>query len=231
MIFRKYISFLSSTRVPVFALLMFWISCAIPATAHDYWLKPNATGAELVYGHAAESEPYEKTVLKEFQAVSSGGARVGQATFSDGTYKLKIDGARAYLAKVDDGPWVKTIRGWKRGSKKDHGRVLQSTQDYYYAKLVRGEDKSFGLPLEIVLLSQPTASKVVGKVLYRGKPAADVPIEINHKKVARTKSDGTFEINGAQKTPLILRAAYKQELEDRSEIDASTHVVTLTYLR
>ena len=223
-------SFVSSTRVPVFALLMFWVLCALPAAAHDYWLKPNATGAELVYGHAAESEAYEKTVLKEFQAVNSAGARVGQATFSDGTYKLKVVGAKAYLATVDDGPWVKTIRGWKRGTKKQHGRVLQSTQDYYYAKLVRGSDKSFGLPLEIVLLRQPTANKVVGKVFFRGKAAAKVPIEINHKKVARTNSDGTFELTGPQKSPLILRAAYKEKLKDSSEIDASTHVVTLTYL-
>ena len=182
----------------------------------------------MVYGHAAQSEPYNKSVLKVFQAVGERGELKGKPSFQDGTFFLKLPAARAYLARVDDGPWAKTTRGWKRGSRSRHKGVLRVTQELFYAKLIRGTDRAYGLPLEIVLVSEPSEKVLRGKVLFKGKPARNVPIEIEHKAVARTGTDGTFEMKSRDDDPLILRASYKEVFENNPEIDSASHVCTLT---
>jgi uncharacterized GH25 family protein len=204
----------------------------LPAAAHDYWLRPDDGGARLVYGHAKESEPYQQSVLKKLTAIGKDGELQGRPEFQNGTFFLKLPGALTYLAKVDDGPWTKTTKGWKRGSRSQHQGAIRATQEFFYAKLVQsGKDKAYGLPLEIVLDPDSPDKVVRGKVLFKGKPAKNVPIEVEHKTIARTDTQGRFVLEGRAEKPLILRAAYKEKLSGHPEIDSASHVFTLTLRR
>ena len=208
--------------VPILIALLL---LSLPVSAHDYWLKPIKDGAKLVYGHAQESEPYKRSVMKKFKAE---GSEVSP-TYQDGVYSLRAPKAAIFLAEVDDGPWVKTIRGWRRGTKEEHNRVLRSTWDRYYAKLSRGKDRAVGLPLEIILDSNKAPGKVTGRVLFRGKPLDNANLEIEHSKVTETDEDGKFQLNRNSGGLLILRVAHKEKLSDSKDIDWSTHVCTLTF--
>jgi len=198
---------------------------SLPVSAHDYWLKPIEDGAKLVYGHAQESEPYKKSVMKIFKAEDSEVA----PTYREGVFTLKAPKAAIFLAEVDDGPWVKTIRGWRRGTKEEHNRVLRSTWDRYYAKLSRGKDRAVGLPLEIILDPNQAPGNITGKVLFRGKPLDEANLEIEHSKVGETGKDGKFQLNKSPGKLLILRVAHKEKLSNNKDIDWSTHVCTLTF--
>lgn len=200
------------------------------ALAHDYWLRPWQSGVELAYGHDQESAEYKKSVLQAMGAYSAEGKRVaGEAVFFQGTFRLEAPKAQAFTAIVDDGPWIKTVRGWKRGSKKGQGKVLRSTWDRHYAKYVTGKGKALGLPLEIVL--DEVDGTLGGTVVFQGKPLPGAALEINHKKVAQSDSKGRFQLAGRTDKLLILRVAHSQKLENNADADWSQHICTLTLKR
>lgn len=208
-------------------LVLFGLSVS-PVFAHDYWLKPTSSGAELVYGHEGESDPYERSVLKEMKAFDSKGkALEGTAVFKDGKFQLSVAGAAGYFARVDDGPWVKTVRGWKRGTKKTQGRVLRSSWDKYYTKSSKGGGPALGLTLEIVI-EKVTSDTVQGKVLFEGQPLPSATLQANHKKVGKTDSKGGFQVKSKAGETLILRVAHKVKMENDAEVDWSQHISTLS---
>ena len=215
---------MNSSRV----LFLIFLYLCVPAAAHDYWLKPWKTGVELVYGHDQESEPYQKSVLKSLAAYNSQGkALARKPTFFQDTFRLQVPGAATYLAVVDDGPWVKTVRGWKRGTKQDHSGVVSSTWDRYYAKFTAGKGAPIGQPLEIVL--DEVSGKVSGHVLFNGKPLSDVTLEVNHTKVGKTDAQGRFALKGHDGNPLVIRVAHREK--GSAGVDWSQHISTLTLAR
>ena len=206
------------------------LALAAPVLAHDYWLRPWQSGVELVYGHDKESAEYKKSVLQELKGYDSDGLKVaGEAAFYQGTFRLEAPKAKAFAAIVDDGPWVKTVRGWKRGSKKGQGKVLRSTWDRHYAKYATGQGKALGLPLEIVL--DEVSDTISGTVLFQGKPLPGAALEVNHKKVAQSDSKGRFQLEGRAEKLLIIRVAYSQKLENHPDADWSQHISTLSLKR
>ena len=183
-----------------------------------------------MYGHDKESSEYKKSVLQEMRGYDAEGTRVpGEAVFYQGTFRLEAPKAKAFAAIVDDGPWVKTVRGWKRGSKKDQGKVLRSTWDRHYAKYVTGKGKALGLPLEIVL--DEAGGTVGGTVLFEGKPLPSAPLEINHKKVAQSDAEGRFQLAAPAEKLLILRVTHSVKLEKNPDADWSQHISTLSLKR
>lgn len=209
-------------------LFLIFLYLVVPAAAHDYWLKPWKTGVELVYGHAQESEPYQKSVLKSLKGYSrEGKALAGDPTFFQDSFRLQIPEAATYLAVVDDGPWVKTVRGWKRGTKKDHSGVVSSTWDRYYAKFATDKGAPMGQPLEIVL--DEVGDKVSGRVVFQGKPLSDVTLEVDHKKVGKTDAQGRFSLKASEKSPFVIRVAHREK--GSAGVDWSQHISTLTLIR
>lgn len=215
---------MNSSRV---LFLLFFYLC-VPAAAHDYWLKPLKSGVELVYGHDKESESYQRSVLKSLTAYDKQGkALAGKPTFFQDTFRLQVPGAASYLAVVDDGPWVKTVRGWKRGLKKDHSGVVSSTWDRYYAKFSSDKSPPLGQTLEIVV--DDLKGRVSGQVLFQGQPLQNTTLEVNHKKVGKTDAQGRFSLAESAANPLIIRVAHKEK--GTGGVDWAQHISTLTLLQ
>ena len=156
-----------------------------------------------------------------------GKALAGKPTFFQDTFRLQVPGAASYLAVVDDGPWVKTVRGWKRGLKKDHSGVVSSTWDRYYAKFSSDKGPPLGQTLEIVV--DDLKGRVSGQVLFQGQPLQDATLEVNHKKVGKTDAQGRFSLTESAANPLIIRVAHKEK--GTSGVDWAQHISTLTLMR
>lgn len=202
---------------------------ASPSFAHDYWLEPTSSGAKLVYGHQGEDESYDRSVLKEMKAFGKKGELLsGASVFSDGRHQINVAGAAGFYAKIDDGPWIKTIKGWQRGTKKKTSeRVLTSSWDRYFAKCCVGSGPAIGMPLEIVI-ENVGADSVRGKVLFQGQPLPDATLSTGHQKVGKTDSKGSFVLKQDLGKLLTLRVSHKVKPESDDEVDWSRFVSTLS---
>jgi uncharacterized GH25 family protein len=185
---------------------------------------------ELVYGHKTESERYKKSAVIEMSAYNAKGEKVpGKAQDTGNVLRLKKSGAASYSAVVDDGPWVKTVLGWKRGSKLNHGKVVRSTWDKHYAKYSKGAGPALGLNLEIVV--DDVSDGVSGRVLFQGKPLPGAALEVNHKKVAETDQKGRFKLIGLDEGLLVVRASHSVEAKTNPDADIAQYITTLTLER
>ena len=88
-------------------------------------------------------------------------------------------------------------------------------------------DQVVGHPLEIVL-SSASAAKIDGQVLLRGKPAAGITLERDHKKIGSTGADGKFSVKGGGKGLAVVKAHYDEKLEGNPDADILNLDATLT---
>ncbi|MGE0495031.1 MAG: DUF4198 domain-containing protein [Vulcanimicrobiota bacterium] len=211
-------------RFVFFCLLV----CALPAWAHDFWLKPDKDGAVLVYGHAGENTPYERDVLKGVAGWSAQGKSVKvDSAYQGQTLHLVAPQARTLAVDIDNRFWVKTVHGWKHHSKREQSSYLKSTWDLHYAKLVEGPDytQKVGHPLEIVLRS--VGKTVEGQVLLNGKPLPGAELYTEHKTVATANAQGNFSLSRPDGL-LVLKVEHIEPLVGNPDADTRVMYATLT---
>jgi uncharacterized GH25 family protein len=218
-------------RQLILLALLGFVVTATPSWAHDYWLKPDGSGAAvLIYGHADDSEPYKAEVIKAVSGWATDGAKKEVTkTFAKDQLKLSGSGVTTWAVEIDNGYWTKTIQGWKNVSKRQRAKYIKSTWDRHFAKLVdaKNADQLVGHPLEIVLTSV-SATKVEGKVLLRGKPAVGVPIERDHKKLGTTDANGQFTTKPKGPGLMVLSARQQEKIEGNADADLLNLDATLT---
>ncbi len=214
-----------------YALLGVFLSLfSLSAWAHDYWLKPENGSAVLIYGHANESEAYKPEVVKSVTGWDdTGKSRELSKSFDKGRLSLTGPGITAWAVEIDNGYWSKTIQGWKNRSKRQEKKAIKSTWDRHFAKSVSGKNITFvaGQPLEIVL-SSASPSKIEGSVLLRGKPAAGLTIEQDHKKLGTTDANGKFSAKPSGTGIVVLGTRQQEKLERNPDADFLNLDATLT---
>lgn len=211
------------------------------AIAHDVWFIKRDGAFVVTYGHGSELEKYDTKKVKEIKAFSPNGEALkikivegdGEVlvTLEDGTKELGI-----LTLFFDNGYWVKTPEGWKNVSKVDYGKPVEdSSHPLKYSKLVSKWSelalKPIGLDFEIVPLSQPAKDRELKvQVLYKGKPMADVTIEVNGgEKTFKTDANGEAIISGFKEGYNIVVASARIPLEDKTYADKLSLSSTLTF--
>ncbi|MFN8613461.1 MAG: DUF4198 domain-containing protein [Vulcanimicrobiota bacterium] len=215
-----------TNRIVIFVVLL-----SLAVQAHTFWLRPQANGCSLHLGHDAASESYDRASLSELQAYDvQGGLLTLQESFEPGRLQLLAPQAQAFSLKADYGTWIKTIHGWRPGSKRDsQDRVLKSIWSVHYCKLVRLPACSLklGLPLELVV-SQPQGGQMQGQVLWQGRPQADCSLYHEHEHLGKTDQEGRFQLNVPAGPYYNLSCEVEESLENHPDAERKTTVGALT---
>lgn len=217
-------------------LTILWLlTLCTSAWAHNYWLRPVEGGIQVALGHGQETESYPKNSVKRLIAFDDKGQTLPSAeVFSekDGLL-IKAPSASGYLAEVDYGTWIKTIHGWKLGSKTDNGdRVLKSVWNLQYCKLVRPSTMAvnLGLPLEIVV-ERASSNSLQGRLLHQGRPATERPLFSGHERLGKTDDQGKFLLERSSASNLwVVTADIEEELPDHPQADRKSLTTTITVL-
>lgn len=183
----------------------------------------------MFLGDAADDERYEESAAKDSGGLDSQGNKVKvENNYDHGHLHLLAPQAQVLWITAEYGFWRKTVKGWQEGTKRDPGRTISSAWHMQYAKLVKEftSPQKVGLELEIVLMSV-SEKEISGVVYLRGKPAAQVPVHRGHRKIGRTKDDGSFQIRRKHKQEII-SAIVKESLENNADADYKILTSTLT---
>ncbi|MBS2035734.1 hypothetical protein JST97_12155 [bacterium] len=215
------------------ARLLMLLSClSLAAGAHTFWLRALPEGAELLLGHDETSDAYTRSSLSELKAYDGQGQPIQfEERISSGLLALHNPQALAYSVKADYGIWIKTIHGWRPGSKQDsQDRVLKSMWSIFYCKLVRGSGVSLklNLPIEIIVLSHQ-GEQLEAQLLWQGQPRPDCPVFHEHEQVARTDSSGRFVTTWKSGTSLNLSASVEEQLPNNVDADVKATVGSVTF--
>lgn len=202
------------------------------ASAHNYWMKAVPNGAQICIGDAQDSDSYQRSSIETVTAFDAQGQTVKLEESFAGRLTVLSPGAVAFASKADYGTWIKTIRGWKLGSKTDSGdRVLKSAWHIQYTKLVKPAGLKLNLkqPLEIVI-NQATSNLLEGQVFYSGQPASDRPLYRSHDRIGKTDSQGAFSITGDFGTTgqIVISTDVEEELQNHPHADRKITTATLT---
>lgn len=205
------------------------IALAAGSSAHTFWLEPSEQGARLLLGDASDDARYSEESVKKVGGRGAGPEEITTTkNYDHGLMDLVAPGAQILWVEADYGFWIKTVHGWREGTKSKGGGVRDSAWHVQYAKLIKTYDgpQEVGLPLEIIVESM-TSDSFKGKVVYQGQPAKNVPLYLGHKKVARTSSTGQFKLKRPAER-LVLSAVLKQKLQNHPEADNKIVTSTLT---
>jgi len=199
------------------AVLALLILGAAPLDAHEYWLVPDSGRLRVVYGHEHAPAPYDPAQVR---AHAPARLLVKNKT----AWIVAPARATAVAATVDGGAWVKTVDGWRRGSRVPH--AVDSVRDLYYCKVVyckvvlaEGATRPLALPLEIVPLSR---GKI--RVLLEGRPLADATV-IGAREQTLGTTDARGELSVVSQTRFCV--SHRQPLPDNAEVAARRLTATL----
>lgn len=226
-------------KVVLAFLLVFLLTSA--SLAHDVWFIPKGNAFLLAYGHGNELEKYDVKKVKEVKGFGLKGDPVKvKVVEGDGEVSVTPDDASKELCMLtvffDNGYWVKTPEGWKNVSKVEYGKPVEdSSRPLKYSKLIlkwsEASLKPVGLDFEIVPLNQPAKDKELQlQVLYKGKPMADVTVEIQGlDKAFKTDAEGKVTLTGLKEGYNVIVASARIPLEDRTYADRLSLSCTLTF--
>jgi len=224
----------------ILILALPFLLLASPCLAHDFWVEKAGTTLKVVYGHGSQRLPYDPSSIKEVRAFDAQGKeiQVGVEKKKDSALLVPKEAASVITMMVDDGCWVKTIMGLKKGSKRDTKKAIDFYQalDCSKAILAWGEatGKPLGLKLEIVPLQNvfevKVGQKLPVKVLLDGKPLPNVEVEsIEHKKTAKTDAKGIAEVPLSAEGLKVITARHRMPLKDNPDVDALKLTASLTF--
>lgn len=212
------------------AAVLLVLVCAAGASAHEFWLQPEGSAWRLVLGHGDDLQPYRPEVLKKVQAWDARGRPVevpravegGAVVFRPSSAVVEID------TTVDQGYWVKTVRGWKNKTRREEPRNVDSYRALEYGRmLLRGTAvEPRGLPLEIVLQEGD-----VVQVLLRGRPLAGVPVESGHRRLGVTDAEGRARLKLEGSGWTVLAARHREPLEGDPDAAALSLTAVLGFRR
>ena len=225
-------------RIVITALT--FLVLASPCFAHDFWVEKAGTTLKVVYGHGSQRLPYDPSSIKEVRGFDAQGKeiQVGVEKKKESALLVPKGEASVITMTVDDGYWVKTIMGLKKGTKREKKKVIDSYQalDCSKAILTWGEaaGKPLGLKLEIVPLQNvfevKAGQKLQVKVLLDGEPLANVEVEsIEHTKTAKTDAKGVAEVPLSGEGLKVITARYRMPLKDNPDADALKLTASLTF--
>lgn len=169
------------------------------AFAHDVSLEPAGDRYVVLYGHGKEWIDYKPEQVEQVTGYDAAGKATPITVESrevlvaglDGV-RLEHEGAFIDVGKAGmvtllfrDGHWTETADGWASLPKNHFREPLKSNHYLMHNKtLFRWADaygKLAGLELEIVPLANPWSGgdSLPVQVIYKGKPAAGVKVEID----------------------------------------------------
>ena len=225
-------------RIPILTLPFLLV--AATCMAHDFWVEKAGTTLKVVYGHGSQRLPYDPASIKEVHGFDAQGKemQVGLEKKKDSALLVPKGDASVITMTVDDGCWVKTIMGLKKGSKRNTKRAIDSYQALDCAKaiLAWGEaaGKPLGLKLEIVPLQNvfevKAGQKLQVKVLLDGEPLASAEVEsLEHTKTAKTDANGIAEVPLSAEGLKVITARHRMPLKDNPDADALKLAASLTF--
>lgn len=209
--------------------------------AHDVWFVPKGNTFLLVYGHGNELEKYDIKKVREVKGFDLKGEPVKVKVIEgDGEVSVILDDTSKELCMLtvffDNGYWVKTLEGWKNMSKVEYGKPVEdSSRPLKYTKLIlkwsEASFKPIGLDFEVVPLNQPAKDRDLNlQVLYKGKPMADVTVEIQGlDKTFKTDAEGKVTVTGLKEGFNLIVASARIPLEDKTYADKLSLSSTLTF--
>ena len=225
-------------RIPILTLPFLLV--AATCMAHDFWVEKAGTTLKVVYGHGSQRLPYDPASIKEVHGFDAQGKemQVGLEKKKDSALLVPKGDASVITMTVDDGCWVKTIMGLKKGSKRNARRAIDSYQAFDCSKaiLAWGEaaGKPLGLKLEIVPLQNvfevKAGQKLQVKVLLDGEPLANAEVEsLEHTKTAKTDAKGIAEVPLSAEGLKVITARHRMPLKDNPDADALKLTASLTF--
>jgi nickel transport protein len=203
------------------AILMFTLTVSTQVMAHSSWLEVRDGKAVLIDGHPedpSEERGYDAFRIAHTAAYDRALNPVRADVSHDGEARIDLRNKPALVtAHFNNGFWSQSpTQGWVR---KPGSQVPDATTSLYshkYSKLYLGRvdrpERSFGDPLEMVPLSDPTQLKpgdtlrlrvtLFGEPLADGQVAVDLHAGDDMQKL-KTGADGTVSVT-VPKRPLVL---------------------------
>jgi len=217
-------------------LLLLSVSCF----AHDFWVEKAGGTLKVIYGHGAQRLPYDPSTIKEIRGFDPKGGQVQiRVEKKKEAVTLVPEGTVSALTMtVDDGFWVKTIMGLKKGSKRGMKRVIESYQSLNYSKAIlcwsEAAGNPLGLKLEIIPLANPFELKggqrLPVRVLLDGEPLPEVEVEsIEHTRTAKTDGKGIAEVPLSGEGLKVVTARHRMPLKGNPDADTLKLISTLTF--
>ncbi|WPL11714.1 MULTISPECIES: DUF4198 domain-containing protein [Thiorhodovibrio] len=212
------------------------------AVAHDLWVKPEAGGYELIYGHhprvsheGAKQIDYSPEIVKSIICLdATGGSHPAQVGDSS-PVKIEGDCAVLYLL-TSSGYWTKTTAGTKNIKKSEATSPLGSWQSFESVKHIdqwgSGAASPLATPLEIVPAENPLTlkdgDKLTVRVLANGQPVADATVSYDGKPRGQTGADGTLNIRVKHGGLQLIQASTRTPYAG-PEADEVVHTTALTF--
>lgn len=225
---------------PVFVFLM--LSASLPsAHAHDLWLEKSDKQYTLFQGHRHSTHAGTETMEYGTQFVAS-------ATCFDargGKRSLAVGGAAPWTARgdcavlmldVSSGYWSKTPWETRNVPKTEVKGALKSWLSKESLKRFDAWSAALAQPLgagfEIVPTSDPFTlkpdDKLVVRVVYGGKPLADVPVAYHGETRGATDPDGRIAIRLRHGGVQLIAASIELPLND-GKADIESIAATLQF--
>lgn len=205
------------------------------AAAHDFWLERAGSGLVLRYGHrGGELLDIEQAKVKAVRCLDEGGTRdlLGAATFVPKEVRLAGRCAAA-SATFDGGYYSLTPDGEVNKPKNQVPDAVKAWASRQFAKWVDPGSPSasavIGDELELVAVSDLSKAhqgdKVTVRLLYRGKPAPNAVVAIDHKPLGETDSAGETRVrvrsSGVETISATLRRKVGTPEADTEVLEAS----------
>jgi len=236
------------------------LSLPLPAQAHLFWLLPEpgvSTTAqpvqvEIGFGHKFPKDEELKPDRLEFlKVLSPDGKEVPLKPLAQTRYEFTPTQTGTYLilAQMRPGFVSRTPEGMKMANKKEAPNATNCFRFDFAAKTLvtvgqttQGSDRPVQTSLEIVPL-QSTAALKAGeelpvRVLFQGKPLADVEIKATHDQwqdpkemfavTGKTDAQGEYRLKLSTPGQWLLAVYHKTPYHDPAECDENMYLGTLS---
>ncbi|WP_295988982.1 DUF4198 domain-containing protein [uncultured Variovorax sp.] len=228
-------------------VLLSWGVC-VAAHAHGIWFAQRSGDLALIYGEGGDDLDAAKRLplVKSISGYDPAGRPV--ATALDPAGKLALvdlrDQPAVVAAVLDNGVWTRSSQGqWLKKPKNEVPDAALSGHNFKYAVHLRA-------PLERPLASLPGHSLQISpvnavlpamrgqplqlRVLYRGKPAAGVPVLADFVndpdgETLMTAADGTVTVPVRNQGLNVIAAKLDAPAEDPVATDKVEHLATLSF--
>lgn len=226
-----------------------WLACAVfvatQAEAHGVWVAQRAGEWAVVLGDGPADDAYKADVVKSVQGRSASGAPLAvpvRAQARNVVLEPAADVA-AVAVRFEDGYWSQSAEGpWVAGSRsKVPGATRAGYYEMYTHTVLAATDtpsRPFGLPLEIVPLSDPMKLEkgqvLKVRVLFDGKPLAGAALladYVNDSAGPSVKTDahGVAAVRLRSAGLNVIKVSHSRPRTDRSEADEDGFAATLAF--
>lgn len=203
-------------------ILVFLLSYAVSALAHDLWVERQGNSRVLQYGHWGTGElPYHPEQVLDATCFSSAGAKIHAEMGYTYPVTLRGDCTVTWFL-TSSGYWSKTPYGTKNLPKGQAGVVIDSWLSMESVKRLDGWATGLAKPLttalEIVPLADPLKLSAGDKlrliVFLEGRPAAGVTVAYFGQPRGITDEHGRINVRLQNAGFQLIQASLQRPLND-----------------